>query len=82
LRSDRASIVLVVITVMGLQTVEKVLCFLLPESVAGFLMLVELWKGFVETPFLTSSEEVYGIHDPVADGYHDLWVKKCHLYGV
>jgi hypothetical protein len=67
---------------MGLQSVEKVLCFLLLESVAGFLMLVKLWKGFVVTPFLTSSEEVYVIHDPMADGYHDLWVRKCHLYRV
>jgi hypothetical protein len=26
-------------------------------------------------PCLASSVEVYGIHEPVADGYHDLWVK-------
>jgi hypothetical protein len=38
------SIVLDVITAMRLQTVEKGLCFLLPETIAG-LKLVELWKG-------------------------------------
>jgi hypothetical protein len=42
-------------------------------------MLVELWKGLVVTPYLASSEEVYGIHDPMVDGYHDLWVKMCNL---
>jgi hypothetical protein len=31
-------------------------------------MLVEISKGLVVTPFLASSEEVYGIHDPVTDG--------------
>jgi hypothetical protein len=63
---------LLLITMMGLQTVKKCLCFLLPKTVAGFLMLVELLKGLVETPSLASSEEVYGIHDPMVDGYHDL----------
>jgi hypothetical protein len=52
---------------------------LLPKTIAGFLMLVELWKGLVVTPYLASSEEVYGIHDPMVDGYHDLWVKMCNL---
>jgi hypothetical protein len=44
------------------------LCFLLPKSIVGFLKLVELWKGLVMLPCLASSVEVYGIHDPVADG--------------
>jgi hypothetical protein len=42
------------------------------RTVAGFLKLVELCRGFVVLPCLTSSIEVYGIHDPVADGYRDL----------
>jgi hypothetical protein len=67
--------VLAVITAMGLQTVEKGLCFLLPESVAGIHMLVELWKGLIVTPHIASLKEVYVIHDPVEDGYHNLLVK-------
>jgi hypothetical protein len=66
----------------GVTNREKGLCFLLPGTVAGFLMLVELLKGLVETPSLASSEEVYGIHDPVVDGYHDLYVKMCNLCRV
>jgi hypothetical protein len=61
---------------------EGFLYFLLPETIAGFLMLVELWKGLVVTPYLASSEEVYGIHDPVVDGYHGLWVKMCNICRV
>jgi hypothetical protein len=38
------------------------------ETVAGFLKLVELCKGLVVLPCLTSLVEVYGIHDPLADG--------------
>jgi hypothetical protein len=38
------------------------------EIVAGFLKLVELCKGLVVLPCLASLEEVYGIHDPVANG--------------
>jgi hypothetical protein len=38
------------------------------ETVAGFLKLVELCKGLVVLPRLDSLVEVYGIHDPVADG--------------
>ena len=34
------------------------------ETVAGFLKLVELGKGLVVLPCLTSLVEVYGIHDP------------------
>jgi hypothetical protein len=41
----------------------------------GFLKLVELFKGLIVLPCLASSVEVYEIHDPVAYGYHDLWVK-------
>jgi hypothetical protein len=36
---------------------EGFLCFLLPESVAGFLELVELWKGLI-VPYLVSSVEM------------------------
>jgi hypothetical protein len=43
-------IVLVVIPAMGLQIVKKSLCFLRPEIVAGFLMLVELCKGLAVDP--------------------------------
>jgi hypothetical protein len=38
------------------------------ETVAGFLKLVELCKGLVVLPCLISSVEMYGIHDPVANG--------------
>jgi hypothetical protein len=38
-------------------------CYIaLPRTVAGFLKLVELCKGFVELPCLTSLVEVYGAH--------------------
>jgi hypothetical protein len=38
------------------------------ETVTGFLKLVELCKGLVLLPFLASLVDVYGIHDPVANG--------------
>jgi hypothetical protein len=38
------------------------------ETVLSFLKLVELYKGLVVLPHLASSIQVYGIHDPVADG--------------
>jgi hypothetical protein len=38
------------------------------ETVAGFLKLVELCKGLVLLPCLASLVDVYGIHDPVANG--------------
>jgi hypothetical protein len=38
------------------------------KTVAGFLKLVELCKGLVVLSYLASLVEVYGIHDPVADG--------------
>jgi hypothetical protein len=38
------------------------------ETVASFLKLVELCKGLVVLLCLSSSVEVYEIHDPVADG--------------
>jgi hypothetical protein len=40
----------------------------LPRTVAGFLKLVELCKGLIVLPCLASLVEVYGIHDPLADG--------------
>jgi hypothetical protein len=42
--------VLVVITAMGLQTMEKGICSLLPENVAAFLKLVKLFKGLAMHP--------------------------------
>jgi hypothetical protein len=44
-KASLQSIVLVVITAIGLQTMEKGLCFLRPKTIAGFLKLVELCKG-------------------------------------
>jgi hypothetical protein len=38
------------------------------ETVLSFLKLVELYKGLVVLPRLASSIQVYGIHDPMADG--------------
>jgi hypothetical protein len=38
------------------------------RTIGGFLKLVELCKGLVVLPCLVSSVEMYGIHDPVADG--------------
>jgi hypothetical protein len=38
------------------------------ENVAGFLKLVELCKGLIVSPCLASLVEVYGIHEPLADG--------------
>jgi hypothetical protein len=38
------------------------------EIVAGFLKLVELCKGLVVLPCLSSLVEVYEIHDHLADG--------------
>jgi hypothetical protein len=35
---------------------------LLSDSLAGSLMLVELWKGLIVLPYLASSVEVYGVH--------------------
>jgi hypothetical protein len=52
------------------------------EIVADFLKLVELCKGLVVLPYLVSLVEVYEIHDPLANGQHDLWVKMCNLYRV
>jgi hypothetical protein len=41
------------------------LCFLLPESVVGFLELVELWEGLVVLPCLVSSVEINGTYRPL-----------------
>jgi hypothetical protein len=38
------TIVLSVITAVGLQTMEKGLCFLRPDTIVGFFELVELCK--------------------------------------
>jgi hypothetical protein len=46
------------------------------ETVAGFLKLVELGKGLVVLLYLASLVEVYGIHDPMTDGY-----TTCGVHG-
>jgi hypothetical protein len=38
------------------------------ETVAGFLKLVELFKGLVVLPYLASLVEAYVIHETLADG--------------
>jgi hypothetical protein len=38
------------------------------ETIAGFLKLLELCKGLVVLPYLASLVQVYGIHDPLANG--------------
>jgi hypothetical protein len=38
------------------------------ETVAGFLKVVELYKGLVVLPCLASLEDVYGSGLPLADG--------------
>jgi hypothetical protein len=38
------------------------------KTVAGFLKLVELCKFLIQLPCLAYLIEVYGIHDPVANG--------------
>jgi hypothetical protein len=38
------------------------------QTVAGFRKLVELCKGLVVLPCLASLVEVYGTHDPLANG--------------
>jgi hypothetical protein len=44
------SIVLAIITMMGLQTVEQGLCFLHLETIVGFLKLVKLCKCLAADP--------------------------------
>jgi hypothetical protein len=45
-----------------------ILASALPINCSRFLKLVELCKGLVVLPCLTSLVEVNGIHDPLADG--------------
>jgi hypothetical protein len=45
-----------------------ILTLLFLETIAGFLKLVELGKGFVVLPCLASLVEVYGSRDPLVDG--------------
>jgi hypothetical protein len=46
---------------------EGFLCFLLPESVVGFLELVELWKDLIVLPCLVSSVEMNGTSRPLGN---------------
>jgi hypothetical protein len=39
-----------------------------PESVAGFLKLVELWKGLVVLSYFVSLVEMNGTSRPLANG--------------
>jgi hypothetical protein len=55
---------------------------LLPDSVAGSLMLVEHWKGLVVSPCLLTLVVFKGLHNPRQIRDHDLWVKMCNLYRV
>jgi hypothetical protein len=79
---NRTSIVLAVITMMRLQTVEKSICFLLPKTEAGFLILVELYKGLVVSPWLLTLVVIKGMRNPRQKGDHGLWVKMCNLCTV
>jgi hypothetical protein len=53
------------------------LCFLVPESVAGFLKLVELWKGLIVLPCLVSSVEMNGTSRPL--GKWITWLVGKHM---
>jgi hypothetical protein len=76
------SIVLAVIIAMGLQTVEKGICFLRPETVACFLMLVELYKGLAVCPRQLTLEVFKGPINPRRKREHVLWVKIHNLCRV
>jgi hypothetical protein len=77
------SIVLVVITVMGLQTMEKGLCFLRPETAAGFLMLVELCKGLVSSlchhMWYCAWPAQTWLGAKFSELLRDLWVNICSI---
>jgi hypothetical protein len=45
-----------------------ILVLLFLETVAGFLKLVELYKGLIVLPYLASLVEVFGSRDPLVDG--------------
>jgi hypothetical protein len=55
---------LCVITVMGLETVEKGICFFLAKTVVGFLMIVELCKCLVVDPYLFTLEVSKDLANP------------------
>jgi hypothetical protein len=54
---------------------RRIPALLFLETVAGFLKLVELGKGLIVLLCLASLVEVYGSRDPLADGWHDLWLQ-------
>jgi hypothetical protein len=56
-----------------------VLCFLRSETVAGFLMLVELCKGLVVSPCLLTLVVFKGLRNPRQIRDHDLWLKMRNL---
>jgi hypothetical protein len=60
--------VLVVITAMGLQTVEQGICPLLPETVVGFFILVELCKGLIVYPRQLTLEVFKDSYNPGQNG--------------
>jgi hypothetical protein len=47
---------------------RRILASALPINCSGFRKLVELCKGLMVFPCLASLVEVYGSHDPLADG--------------
>jgi hypothetical protein len=55
---------------------------LLPETVTGSLMLVELWKGLVVSPCLLTLAVFKGLRNPRQIRDHGLWIKMCNLCRV
>jgi hypothetical protein len=76
------SIVLAIITAMGLQTVQKFICTLLLETVAGFPKLLELCKGLVVSPCLLTLAVSKGLYNPRQLRDHDIFVKMLKLCKV
>jgi hypothetical protein len=74
---------------MVLQTVEKGICFLRPQTVVGFLMLVDLCKSLGAfrcnrtTTVWYYAWLVYAwLGAKFSELLRDLWVKMCHLCRV
>jgi hypothetical protein len=64
---------------MGLHTVEKGICFLLPQTVEGLLELVEHGKGLTVCHRQLTLEEFKGLINLRQKREHILWVKMCNL---
>jgi hypothetical protein len=61
---------------------EKGICFLLPEIVAGFLLLVEHRKVLLVSPCPLTLLVFKGLHNLRQIRDHKFWVNMCHLYRV